>query len=165
MDHLWTPWRSTYITSTKTETGCIFCKAAATPDDDESNLVVERGEHCFVILNRFPYTSGHLMIAPYAHVSRLNDATQKTVDEMTRFVRWAETVFEQAYRPEGINIGMNLGRAAGAGIAEHIHMHVLPRWTGDANFMTSVANTRVIPESLDQTYSKLKQALGSVKAG
>ena len=162
MDHLWTPWRSTYITSSRKESGCIFCNAA-TSVDDESNLVVERGEHCFVILNRFPYTSGHLMIAPYAHISRLNDATQESIDEMMRLLRRAETALEQAYRSEGINLGMNLGRAAGAGIAEHIHMHMLPRWTGDANFMTSVANTRVIPESLDQTYAKLRQGFGNVK--
>lgn len=164
MEHLWTPWRSTYITSTRKESGCIFCSAAAS-DEDELNLVVARGQHCFVILNRFPYTSGHLMIAPYAHVSRLNDATQQAVDEMTRFVVRSETVLEQNYRPEGINLGMNLGRAAGAGIAEHIHMHVLPRWTGDANFMTSVANTRVLPESLDQTYSKLKQGFANGNPG
>lgn len=135
---------------------CIFCESAAS-DQDETNLVVYRARYSFIILNRYPYTSGHLMIAPYAHVARLNDATEETFCEIAHLSRRAEIVLEQAYKPEGINLGMNLGRAAGAGIAEHIHMHVLPRWNGDANFMTSVAATRVIPEALDETYSKLKQ--------
>lgn len=156
MEYLWTPWRSTYIKAAKQEGRCIFCEAIA-GTDDEKNLVVLRGNHSFVILNRYPYTSGHLMIAPYAHVARLNDAPAEAVDEIVAFTRQSEVVLEEAYRPDGINLGMNLGRAAGAGIAEHIHMHVLPRWTGDANFMTSVANTRIIPEALEETYSKLKQ--------
>jgi ATP adenylyltransferase len=163
MEHLSTPWRSTYINAPREGRGCVFCNAGTAPGDDEDNLVVYRGERSFVMLNRYPYTSGHLMIAPYAHVSRLNDASLETMHEMTVLLRRAETILEQAYHPEGINLGMNLGRAAGAGIAEHIHMHVLPRWTGDANFMTSVANTRVIPESLDQTYSKLKRGFGTVQ--
>ena len=156
MEHLWTPWRSTYIKAEKQEGRCIFCEAIAGTDDDMS-FVVRRGKHSFVILNRYPYTSGHLMIAPYAHVARLNDASADAVDELVVFTRQSEIVLEEAYRPDGINLGMNLGRAAGAGIAEHIHMHVLPRWTGDANFMTSVANTRIIPEALEESYSKLKQ--------
>ena len=155
MEYLWTPWRSTYIKAEKREGRCIFCDAL-TSSDDEKNLVVRRGRHSFVILNRYPYTSGHLMIAPYAHVSRLNDAPVDAVEEMVLFTRQSEVVLEEAYRPDGINLGMNLGRAAGAGIAEHIHLHVLPRWTGDANFMTSVAHTRIIPEALEETYSKLK---------
>lgn len=156
MEHLWTPWRSTYMQAKKEGIRCIFCEAAES-DQDKKNLVVYRAQHSFVILNRYPYASGHLMIAPYAHVSRLKDASEATLDEIARLARRAETVLEEAYRPDGMNLGMNLGRAAGAGIAEHIHMHMLPRWNGDANFMTSVADTRIIPESLDETYSKMKK--------
>jgi ATP adenylyltransferase len=138
------------------ESYCIFCYAAAS-DRDEENLLVYRGQHNFVVLNRYPYTSGHIMIAPYAHVARLNDASEEAVAEIARLTRHAELILETAYTPQGINLGMNLGRAAGAGIAGHIHMHMLPRWNGDANFMTSVADTRIIPESLDETFLKLKQ--------
>ncbi len=155
MTHLWTPWRSTYMKAAREGHRCIFCDAAASNNDKE-HLVVHRGQDSFVILNRYPYTSGHLMIAPYSHVSRLNEATEETVYEMTTLTRRAERILETIYKPDGLNLGMNLGRAAGAGIAEHIHMHLLPRWAGDANFMTSVADTRIIPESLDETYSKLK---------
>jgi ATP adenylyltransferase len=135
---------------------CIFCEAAS-GQDDETNLVVYRAELSFVILNRYPYTSGHLMIAPYAHVSRLLDASEATAAEMMHLTRTAEGILEGAYRPDGLNLGMNLGQAAGAGIEQHIHMHVLPRWNGDANFMTSIGHTRIIPEELSDTYSKLKQ--------
>jgi ATP adenylyltransferase len=155
MKHLWTPWRSTYVNASGREAGCIFCAAAAGSQDNET-LVVHRAQHSFVILNRYPYTSGHIMIAPYDHVASLNAASAVTIAEISELMRRAEIVISEAYRPDGINLGMNLGRAAGAGIAEHIHMHMLPRWSGDANFMTSVAGTRIIPESLDETYSKIK---------
>jgi ATP adenylyltransferase len=157
MEYLWTPWRSTYIKAEKSGGGCVFCDAAAS-DRDEDNLIVFRGQHCFIILNRYPYTNGHLMIAPYAHVSNLTDTSEQVLIEMARLARRSEDVLTQAYSPDGINLGMNLGKAAGAGIAEHIHLHMLPRWSGDANFMTSVANTRIIPESLDETYFKVRQA-------
>lgn len=139
----------------KDKSGCLFCDAAAN-QADEQNLVVYRGEFTFIMLNRYPYTSGHLMIAPYAHVSRLAQADEKTAQEMMRLARRAEVILERAYQPDGLNLGMNLGQAAGAGIERHIHLHVLPRWLGDANFMTSVSSTRVIPESLDETYAKVK---------
>ena len=154
MNHLWTPWRSKYIQGKKEKGRCIFCEAAVSSEDRE-NLVVFRGQCCFVILNRYPYTNGHLMIAPYEHVSRLNQSGEQTTEEMMRLVRRAEEILQEAYRPDGLNLGMNLGEAAGAGIEQHIHMHVLPRWNGDANFMTSVAETRILPELLDDTYSKL----------
>jgi ATP adenylyltransferase len=112
----------------------------------------------FVILNRYPYTSGHVMIAPYVHVSRLNHTSEATSEEMMRLTRISEQAIESVYRPDGLNLGMNLGEAGGAGIEQHIHMHVLPRWSGDANFMTSVSDTRIIPESLNDTYAKLKRA-------
>lgn len=157
MDHLWTPWRSTYMKEKKERVSCVFCLAAASAHDEDT-LVVYRGRLNFVILNRYPYTSGHLMIAPYQHVSRLQQTDDETTEEMMRLVRLAERLLEQSYQPQGINLGMNLGEAAGAGIEQHIHMHVLPRWFGDANFMTSVSNTRIIPEELPVTWSKLSQA-------
>ena len=162
MTHLWTPWRSAYMQQKKEKSRCIFCDALASSDDEE-NLVVYRGKSTFVMLNLYPYTSGHLMIAPHAHVSRLAQISEETANEMMKLTRRAEEIIEAVYQSDGLNLGMNLGRAAGAGIEEHIHMHVLPRWLGDANFMTSVSNTRVIPESLQETYAKLKTgfSLGS----
>ena len=134
---------------------CIFCEAA-TRTADEETLVVYRGTLCFIILNRYPYTSGHLMIAPYEHVSRLAKADASATEEMMRLARHAEQILEATYHPDGLNLGMNLGEAAGAGIEQHIHLHVLPRWKGDANFMSTVACTRIIPEALEDTYAKLK---------
>lgn len=154
MTHLWTPWRSTYIKGKKDKSRCVFCDAAASQADAE-NLILFRARFSFVILNRYPYTSGHLMIAPYTHVSRLGEASIETAAEIMALARQAESILEDSYRPDGLNLGMNLGEAAGAGIEQHIHFHVLPRWMGDANFMTSVANTRIIPEALDDTYSRL----------
>ena len=156
MEHLWTPWRSTYIQEKRDKQRCIFCDAAVSTSDDE-NLVVYRGALSFIMLNRYPYTSGHLMIAPYEHVARLNEVGATITAEIMRFTRRAELVLQDAYTPDGLNLGMNLGEAAGAGFEQHIHMHVLPRWKGDANFMTSVGGTRIIPESLDDTYAKLKK--------
>lgn len=157
MWHLWAPWRSTYMKANKDSSGCIFCLAAASADDEE-NLIVYRAKFTFVILNRYPYTSGHLMIAPYEHVPRLSQTSEEATEEIMRVARRAERILELEYKPGGLNIGMNLGEAAGAGIEQHIHLHVLPRWSGDANFMTSVAMTRVLPEGLDETYAKLRQA-------
>jgi ATP adenylyltransferase len=157
MDHLWTPWRSTYMKEKRDRSGCVFCLAAASTNDEDT-LIVFRGRLNFVILNRYPYTSGHLMIAPYQHVSRLQQVDDETSAEMMRLVRSSERLIEESYQPQGINIGMNLGEAAGAGIEQHIHMHALPRWFGDANFMTSVSHTRIIPEELSVTWSKLNQA-------
>jgi ATP adenylyltransferase len=155
VDHLWTPWRSAYIREKKDKTVCIFCSAAANSNDEE-NLVLFRGRAAFILLNRYPYTSGHLMISPYEHVSQLAQATEAATGEMMNLARKAEQILRDVYQPGGLNLGMNLGEAAGAGIEQHIHLHVLPRWTGDANFMTSVGNTRIIPEALQDTYRKLK---------
>lgn len=157
MHHLWAPWRATYVNEKSNPNRCIFCEAAAS-SDDEANLVVYRGRLSFVILNRFPYTSGHLMIAPFAHVSRLGQTDEETAAEIMHLSRLAEQVLEAVYKPDGLNLGMNLGEAAGAGIQQHIHMHLLPRWRGDANFMTSVAETRVASEALEVSYAKLKRA-------
>jgi ATP adenylyltransferase len=134
---------------------CIFCEAVKNLADDEKKFVLHRGTHNFVILNLYPYISGHLMIAPYAHLGELDAADKKTTDEMMDLAKRCQTALRLVYQPQGFNLGMNLGRAAGAGIADHIHMHVMPRWAGDTNFMTAVADTRVLPEDLTTTYRKL----------
>lgn len=157
MDHLWTPWRSKYIQGPRGNINCIFCTAADGKEDDKT-LVVHRGEHCFVLLNRYPYTAGHAMVAPYVHVSRLTQADDAVTAEMMRLARRLERIVDQLYHPNGMNLGLNLGEAAGAGIEQHIHLHVLPRWIGDANFMTTVAQTRVLPELLEDTYTKFRAA-------
>ena len=154
MDHLWSPWRYRYVSSAMKEETCLFCRIAA-ESDDRANLVLLRAELNFVLLNRFPYTCGHLMIAPYAHVATLEDAAPAALAEMMSLARRAEAALRRAYKPDGLNMGINIGHSAGAGIANHIHMHVLPRWTGDVNFMTSVAETRVLPEDLETTYEKI----------
>jgi ATP adenylyltransferase len=157
MDYLWTPWRSTYMEAKKGAAECIFCVAAHNPADDDKNLVVYRRKYCFVILNRYPYTSGHVMIVPYHHASKLNLVNADTTGELMQLARTTEQVLDAIYRPDGLNLGMNFGTAAGAGIDQHIHLHMLPRWSGDANFMTAVGNARVIPEALESTYAKLKR--------
>ena len=158
MQILWSPWRHEYITSSgfeKSLSDCIFCAAQQNPSDDKRNLVIHRAIHNFVILNRYPYISGHLMIAPYAHVGELRAAPKEATDEMMDLVKRCEQALRESYNPEGFNVGMNLGRVAGAGVADHIHMHILPRWGGDTNFMSTVGETRVLPEDLTMTYEKL----------
>jgi len=155
MDYLWTPWRYTYVTAGEPG-ACIFCELLRAGDDEKS-LIVYRGEHNFVILNAFPYTSGHSMIVPYEHLDRLHRLPSAAATEMMGLSQRLETVLIELYRPDGVNIGLNVGKAAGAGIAAHIHMHVLPRWIADANFMTVIGETRVLPEALDTTYKRLKE--------
>jgi ATP adenylyltransferase len=155
MDYLWSPWRYRYVSSGVSEPGCLFCRIAASPDD-AANYVVHRAARNFVVLNRFPYTSGHLMVAPYAHVATLSDCDPRDLEEMIALTRRAESALGEGYSPDGFNIGMNVGRSAGAGVAGHIHMHVLPRWHGDASFVTTVGETRVLPEELETSYAKLK---------
>jgi ATP adenylyltransferase len=158
MDYLWSPWRYQYVTRAAETPGCIFCEKPAA-GDDEAHLIVYRGARNFILLNLFPYTSGHVLIAPYQHVATLEDADEETVTEMMLLARRTGACLKRVYKPQGLNIGMNIGECAGAGIAGHIHMHVLPRWTGDSNFMTTIGETRVVPEDLSDTYSKLKEAL------
>jgi ATP adenylyltransferase len=164
MDYLWTPWRYSYITGPRTDLGepaeCVFCVAAACPDDEEA-LVVHRAQHNFIILNRFPYTSGHVMVVPYAHVATLEETPGDSLVEMIRLARDCERVLRATYRPDGLNLGLNIGRSAGAGVAGHLHMHALPRWTGDANFMTPIAETRVLPEALAVTWRRLRAAFAA----
>ena len=137
--------------------GCVFCQAAAEPDGEE-NLIFHRGEHVFMILNRFPYTSGHVMCVPYAHVDRLHALSQEARAEMMEMTNKAIDVLQLVYKPEGFNVGLNLGEMAGAGVADHLHMHIVPRWGGDTNFMSTVGETRVLPESLTETYERVKTA-------
>lgn len=157
MDYLWSPWRYRYVTTSKPSDDCIFCLKAAQNQDAE-NYIVYRGRFNFVLLNLYPYISGHLMVAPYEHVATLEAASEESLTEMMRLVRDAERHLRAIYRPEGLNVGMNLGQCAGAGVASHIHMHVMPRWTGDTSFMTTVGETRVMPEELSVTYEKLTRA-------
>jgi ATP adenylyltransferase len=154
---IWAPWRLDYVkdASKDNEEGCIFCSKPAA-DDDEANLIVHRGERCFVILNLFPYTNGHLMVAPFEHVGRLQDLSPETVAEMIQLAQRAMGRLEEVYDPHGYNVGFNQGRVAGAGFEHHIHMHVVPRWGGDTNFMPVIADTRVMPQTLEQTYDALK---------
>ena len=154
---IWAPWRLPYVkdASKDSEAACIFCIKPA-EDDDEANLIVHRGERCFVILNLFPYTSGHLMIAPYDHLPALQELDDDTVAEMMALAQRAMVVLEKKYDPHGYNVGFNQGRVAGAGYEGHIHLHVVPRWAGDTNFMPVLADTRVMPQSLEQSYEALK---------
>jgi ATP adenylyltransferase len=157
MDHLWSPWRYKYVSTAGPAGSCIFCSKSQ-EDKDEQNLIVHRGAHTFVLLNLYPYTSGHLMVAPYAHVATLAEADEGIAGEIMLQTRRAQQILGSVYRSPGFNLGMNIGSSAGAGIAGHIHMHVLPRWSNDVNFMTTIAETRVIPETLDETYRKLSAA-------
>lgn len=156
MDVLWSPWRYDYITGGgDTGGGCVFCDILNGSASDEERFILKRAEFNFVILNIYPYTSGHLMIVPFAHLESLDQADKATTDEMMDLLKIAQTAISEVYRPDGINIGMNLGKAAGAGVVGHFHMHVLPRWVGDVNFMTAIGQTRTIPETLISTYEKL----------
>lgn len=161
MDYLWTPWRYQYVTKAEPDSGCVFCAAAGNSDDRE-NYIVHRARHNFIILNRFPYTNGHVMVVPFEHVSTLQDMKEEPLQEMMRLLQECEQHLREIYRPDGLNIGMNLGQSAGAGIADHIHMHVLPRWAGDTNFMTVTGETRVLPEDLPATWEKLRSINWSV---
>ena len=157
MDHLWTPWRYAYLSGAAPATGCIFCDAPKQADGE--SLIVHRGKHCYVILNTFPYTNGHVMIVPYAHLDELHKLPLAAAQEMMTLTQDMEVVLRDLYRPDGINLGMNLGKAAGAGIAGHIHMHILPRWIADANFVSVIGETRVLPETLNLTWARVRKAL------
>ena len=159
MDRLWTPWRYQYVTSGVADDGCIFCQKPA-DSDDRANLIVHRAERNFVLLNLFPYNSGHLMIAPYEHTGTLEACAQETAAELFELTRRCEAILRREYRAQGVNLGMNIGAVAGAGVAGHIHMHVVPRWTGDANFMSVTGETRVLPEDLHTTWARMRAAFG-----
>jgi ATP adenylyltransferase len=158
MDHLFTPWRYAYVTAPDQATGCLFCSQLQLADDAAA-LIVHRAVHCFVILNAFPYTSGHIMIVPYQHVDSLLKLPAPAATEMMALTQKLEGILRELYHPDGINLGMNLGKAAGAGVAGHIHMHILPRWIADANFMSVIGETRVNPEALETTYRRIREKL------
>jgi len=160
MDYLWTPWRYRYIAEARNLVGCVFCNLPAA-NQDEQSLIVLRGVQNFVILNRYPYTSGHVMIVPYAHTADFVGLDAATTAEMMGLAQRVQAALQSIYHPDGFNLGMNLGRSAGAGIADHLHLHLLPRWSGDTNFMTTVGETRLEPEELSMTYAKLRRALQS----
>ena len=161
MDFVWSPWRYHYIRANAdgvlSPGGCVFCHAPAVADPS-STLVIARESLAYVILNLYPYTSGHLMIVPYAHVSTILELDAETLSEMMMLVQRSQRALDATYAPDGYNIGMNIGKAAGAGIADHVHMHVVPRWAGDANFMSVIGETRVVPEEMAVTYEKLVAA-------
>jgi ATP adenylyltransferase len=154
---IWAPWRFAYVKDAgkDVEEACIFCAAPAA-DDDEANLIVHRGERCFVILNKFPYTNGHLMVAPYEHLATLPELDAETIAELMGLAQKGMVGLEQRYSPQGYNVGFNQGRVAGAGFEHHIHVHVVPRWGGDTNYMAVLADSRVMPQSLEQSYETLR---------
>jgi ATP adenylyltransferase len=161
VDVLWSPWRYDYIKSgagdvTNRPHDCVFCGILQSEGGDGSKFILSRATYNFVILNIYPYITGHLMVVPYQHVAELADASKEITDEMMDLTKQCQAIVKQVYSPHGFNLGMNLGRAAGAGVAGHIHLHLMPRWQGDANFTTTIGETRVIPESLHTTYEKLR---------
>jgi len=161
VDLLWSPWRYDYITGSggAKADGCVFCDILNSSASDEEKFILKRAEFNLVILNIYPYATGHLLIVPYAHIAKLNEIDKPTSDELMDITKSSQRALGEVYQPEGFNLGMNLGKSAGAGVAGHLHMHVLPRWPGDVNFMTSVAQTRTIPENLRTTYDKLRDKI------
>ena len=158
MDILWSPWRYDYITGSGSagKGGCVFCDILNNLASDEEKFILKRAEFNFVILNIYPYTSGHLMVVPYEHIASPDQAGKHTTDEFMDLTKTAQATISEVYTPDGINLGMNIGKAAGAGVEGHFHMHLLPRWVGDVNFMTAIGQTRTIPETLQTSYAKLK---------
>ncbi|MDZ7639449.1 MAG: HIT domain-containing protein [Bryobacterales bacterium] len=155
MDVLWSPWRYQYVSAERPADGCVFCRIAAETERDAGNLVLGRARENYLVLNRFPYSTAHLMVVPYAHVPDLGTTPESTLAEAVLLAQKAERILREVYRPEGMNVGWNLGQCAGAGVAQHQHLHLVPRWPGDANFITTIGETRVIPEALKETHRRL----------
>ncbi len=155
MKQLWAPWRMTYIENHEKVDGCVFCNAQA-KEDSADNLIAHRGERAYVILNRYPYTGGHLMVVPFEHKAILEELDAQTRSEMMELTSRCMTILRKLYKPQGFNMGANIGEAAGAGVKEHVHIHIVPRWKGDTNFMSALGETRVIPEDLEVTYQRVK---------
>jgi ATP adenylyltransferase len=160
MEYIFTPWRYEYVSKVDEKQGCIFCEKAAA-EDDRANLVVFRDELCFAILNLFPYSSGHLMVAPYTHTGTIEELDADTTSAMMVLAKRCLAALRDAFGPDGFNLGINIARIAGAGITDHVHMHVVPRWAGDSNFMPVIGETRVLPLSLDQVWVALSERLGA----
>jgi ATP adenylyltransferase len=164
MDYLRSPWRFTYVSEGVKTDDCVFCELhRQEAARDREHLILHRGRSNFIVLNLFPYTTGHVMVAPYAHVANLADLDAPTLSEMMGLAQKMEAALRASHNPEGYNLGMNLGKCAGAGVADHLHLHITPRWTGDSNFMTVIGETRVLPEDLLVTYDKLASAFRSVR--
>lgn len=159
MENLWSPWRMKYVTDNEKPGECIFCSYPKMADGVE-NLIVHRGTTAFVILNRYPYTSGHLMVVPFKHVATIEELSPEVRAEIMELVNESLGILRKVYQPEGFNIGINVGSAAGAGIAEHVHVHIVPRWVGDTNFMSTTGETRVIPEGMEVTYQRIAGVWG-----
>jgi ATP adenylyltransferase len=158
MDYLWTPWRYAYVTGEDKPTGCIFCNLPKLKDDKQARIVY-RGKSCYVVLNTYPYTPGHVMIVPFEHLDELQKLPVDAAHELIDLSQTMERILRSLYRPDGVNLGMNIGAAAGAGVAGHIHMHALPRWVADANFVSVVGETRVLPEALEVTWERIRNAV------
>jgi len=156
MDYLWSPWRMKYIMEKEKSTECVFCDALS-QQKDEDYLILHRGKNAFIMLNRFPYTSGHLMVLPNNHVPSYENLDQDTRSEIMELLNLVTHVVRATYHPQGFNVGVNIGEDAGAGIAPHVHFHLVPRWRGDTNFMPVTANTRVLPEEVEESYRRIKQ--------
>jgi ATP adenylyltransferase len=156
MEFIWSPWRMKYIQDNKQDENCIFCLALGKADNSE-NLIIARGQRVFTILNRYPYTSGHIMVVPIIHEPLFENLDEDTSTELMLCTQKAVRILKKVYKPQGFNVGFNIGEAAGAGVLGHVHMHIVPRWFGDTNFMSTLATTRVLPESLDQTYLKIQK--------
>jgi len=152
MERLWSPWRLAYVTGSKTETGCVFCLASEAAE----SLVLFSGATCFVVLNLYPYNNGHLMVVPYRHVATLSALEPAELQEIALLIQRAEAALTEAYQPHGLNVGINLGKPAGAGVLDHVHVHLVPRWNGDTNFMTVVGEVRVLPEDLQDSVRRLR---------
>jgi len=159
MDYLWTPWRYAYVSGAERAAHCIFCEAPR--ESDEQARIVYRGTHSYIILNTYPYTNGHVMVVPYAHLDELQKLPTEAAQEMMALTQKMEGALRSLYHPDGLNFGMNIGKAAGAGVAGHIHMHVLPRWVADANFVSVIGESRVLPESLEVTWTRIRAALAN----
>lgn len=162
MDHIWSPWRFKYVVEGVSQPGCVFCRVLSGANDRQQNIIF-RDSHCFVILNLYPYTSGHLMIVPYQHEANLSALDSAITSQIMELTKKAIDILRSEYKPDGFNVGLNLGCSAGAGVAEHIHLHIVPRWNGDANFLTVVGETRVMPEDLSSTYERLAPRFAALK--
>jgi ATP adenylyltransferase len=158
MDKIWAPWRSKYILNSEKEEGCIFCNRLQ-KEDDRANYILYRGDHSFMIMNIYPYNNGHLMVAPYRHTSHLSDLTGTEGQDLFKTMEMSVRILKDSLKPDGFNLGMNLGKVGGAGVEDHLHMHVVPRWNGDTNFMPVLSDTKIISVSLDEMYMLLKQGL------
>ncbi len=161
MEHIWAPWRLDYVVAEKSD-NCILCQKRDAPDDDVVNLVLYRGSHNYVLLNTFPYNSGHVMVVPYRHVSNLTKLSDNEAGELMQIAQWCVQALQETLVTEGINLGMNIGQPAGAGIEDHIHLHIVPRWSGDTNYMTTVADTRIVPQSLEDSARQLRPVIQQI---